>query len=212
MFSKTGVIPLFPTYLWMHKLSPDEYTSLNAGLRQALTKLRQDDTEKNTDGLIQTHTRLHTLPEFQDLNQFILGAALGVSDFLKLATKSMEITGCWANINLQGVQHKAHTHPNNFLGGVYYLDAPVGTASIVFSDPRPQAYVISPVVETSTPENAGKAVITVEEGLLILFPAWLSHSVENGPHEKERVSISFNLMFSDFTKNISPTKWQGKLS
>ena len=212
VFSKTAIIPLFPTYLWMHKLSPDEYTSLNARLRQALKKLRQDDAKENTDGFIQTHTKLHTPPEFQDLNRFILGAALGVSDFLKLAATNMEITGCWANINLQGVQHKAHTHPNNFLGGVYYLDAPAGTASIVFSDPRPQAHVISPNVEISTPENAGKSVITVEEGLLILFPAWLSHSVENGPLAEERISISFNLMFSDFTKNVSPTKWQGKLS
>jgi uncharacterized protein (TIGR02466 family) len=196
----------------MHKLSPDEYTPLNARLRQALKKLRQDDAKENTDSFVQTHTKLHTLPEFEDLNRFILGAAQNVSDFLKLAATNMEITGCWANINLQGVQHEAHTHPNNFLGGVYYLDAPAGTASIVFSDPRPQAHVISPIVEISTSENSGKAAITVEEGLLMLFPAWLTHAVENGPLEKERISIAFNLMFFDFTNNVSPTKWQGKLS
>jgi hypothetical protein len=104
-----------------------------------------------------------------------------------------------------------HTHPNNYLGGVYYVDVPADAATITFQDPRPQSYVVSPRVKQSTPENSGRAIIPVKEGMLILFPAWLSHSVSANPTPQERISVSFNLMFSSFTEKVSPAKWQGNL-
>ena len=38
---------------------------------------------------------------------------------------------------------------------------------------------------------------------MLVFPAYLQHSVDASASEEERISISFNIMFSSFTKNLS---------
>ena len=40
-----------------------------------------------------------------------------------------------------------------------------------------------------------------------VFSAYLHHSVDTNRSEKERVSISFNIMFSAFTENLSKPLW-----
>ena len=42
-----------------------------------------------------------------------------------------------------------------------------------------------------------------------MYPAWLMHQVSANPANRNRISISFNLMFPHFTEKVSPTKWSG---
>ncbi len=211
MFAETEAIGLFPTYLWMHQLEPGDRDRVNSAIRAKLNSIRANLSGDVPKQGWQTDQILQSLPEFQELNKFVLAATKGIVDFLKVAEESIEITSCWANINPQGATQPWHTHPNNYLGGVYYVDVPGDAATIAFQDPRAQSYVVSPRVKQSTPENSGRAVVPVKEGMLLLFPAWLAHSVTANPTAQERISISFNLMFSSFTEKVSPVKWQGNL-
>lgn len=211
MFAETEAVALFPTYLWMHQLEPADRDRVNSAIRAKLRSLRAGLSGDVPKQGWQTDQRLHTLPEFQELNRFIFAATQGIVDFLHVAEETIEITSCWANINPQGATNPWHTHPNNYLSGVYYVDVPADAGTITFQDPRAQSYVVSPRVKKSTPENSGRAAIPVREGMLILFPAWLSHSVSANPTPQERISVSFNLMFSSFTEKVSPAKWQGNL-
>ena len=211
MFSQTEAIALFPTYLWMHQLESGDTDRMNNAIRAKLEIMRANYVGEMPKNGWQTDKNLHTLAEFQELNRFIFAATKGIVDFLKVAEESIEITSCWANINPQGSSNPWHTHPNNYLGGVYYVDVPAEADTIAFQDPRAQSFVVSPRVKQSTPENSGRAIIPVKEGMLILFPAWLSHTVSANPSPQERISVSFNLMFSSFTEKVSPVKWQGDL-
>jgi uncharacterized protein (TIGR02466 family) len=211
MFVHNEAAVLFPTYLWVHQLEPQDQERVSSAIRAKLDSLRSNISGAVPDNSWQTGDDLHTLPEFQELNRCIFAATKGVIDFLQIAEESIEITSCWANINPQGATNPWHTHPNNYLGGVYYVDVPSEAASIIFQDPRPQSCVVSPRVKQSTPENSGRAVIPVKEGMLILFPAWLAHSVNANPTVQDRISVSFNLMFSSFTEKVAPVKWQGNL-
>ena len=47
----------------------------------------------------------------------------------------------------------------------------------------------------------------VTNGTLLMFPSYLAHSVDATLCEHERISISFNLMFSSFTENLSKPLW-----
>ena len=47
----------------------------------------------------------------------------------------------------------------------------------------------------------------VRNGTLLLFPAYLHHSVDPNMSEHERVSLSFNIMFSSFTEHLSQPLW-----
>ena len=106
--------------------------------------------------------------------------------------------------------HKAHRHPNNFLSGVYYVRTDAGADRINFHDPRPQAAVIRPPVVELTAENTDQVVVRVHSGTLLIFPYWLEHSVDVNPNEAERISISFNVMLSSFTEQLSQPLWSGE--
>ncbi len=58
-----------------------------------------------------------------------------------------------------------------------------------------------------TSENTDQVVVKVENGTLLMFPSYLEHSVDDNLSEEERVSISFNLMFSSFTEKLSKPLW-----
>jgi len=46
----------------------------------------------------------------------------------------------------------------------------------------------------------GSELLSLFSGRLLVFPAWLQHSVSASAAECERVSVSFNVMFTDYTR------------
>jgi uncharacterized protein (TIGR02466 family) len=107
----------------------------------------------------------------------------------------------------RGASHRRHAHPNNFLSGVYYVRTPAGADTINFHDPRVQGAVIRPPVVELSAANTDQVVVRVCEGTLLMFPAWLEHSVDANASDEERISVSFNVMFSSFTENLSKPLW-----
>ena len=157
---------------------------------------------------MQTAHDLHTLPEMQELNGYFMGAVNEVMGILSTKHKDVEITGCWANIHPSDHTHNLHTHPNNFLSAVYYVTVPPGGREITFYDPRIQQYILTPEFEQSNAHNSERMNIEVEEGMLLLFPSWLVHAVAGSTSNERRISISFNINFTDFTARVSPPRWQ----
>ncbi len=76
-----------------------------------------------------------------------------------------------------------------------------------FHDPRIQAAIIRPPVTELTAQNTDQVVVKVRNGTLLVFPSYLQHSVDPNSSDEERISISFNVMFSSFTENISKPLW-----
>jgi uncharacterized protein (TIGR02466 family) len=155
----------------------------------------------------QSERALHRHAALGELVACIDEATRGVLTFLRIGCDAFEITGCWANALPDGAVHRVHSHPNNFLSGVYYLRTAPGANTINFHDPRPQTGVIRPPVVALTAENADQVVVTVGNGTLLLFPAYVAHSVGTNTSGQERLSISFNLMFSAFTEALSKPLW-----
>ena len=65
------------------------------------------------------------------------------------------------------------------MSGVYYVRAPGKSAKIVFEDPRPQAQVMIPAYKSYTPQNSARQPFEASEGMMLVFPSWLEHLVEN---------------------------------
>lgn len=59
------------------------------------------------------------------------------------------------------------------------------------------------------PRGAGHTLHShpISEGVLIMFPSWLAHSVEANPTDEERISPAFNVMFTDFTNTLAQPNW-----
>lgn len=207
----TEIVPLFPTLVWKFQLSRDAYEPINEKIKVKLMELAQATPGLSPGGKLQTEQTLHHLSEFRELKEIINIAATGVLDFLKIVYESLELTGCWANISPPGDGHTPHTHPNNYLSGVYYVQTQKGADTISFDDPRPQTNIIAPLTSEITDENAGQIHITTKNGLLLLFPSWLQHRVPRNESNQARISIAFNIMFSRFGETMSRPKWKGNI-
>ena len=193
MFAQCQIDQLFPTSVWVHVLN--DHQALNDGLVEALHGLRQSDTgTASGEASWQSGGDLHGLPAFQPLAKIFGAATEGVLDFLKCQYERSEITDCWANIGQSGQTHQVHTHPNNFLSGVYYVRAPKDCGDIVFQDPRRQAVVLVPRYTERNVFNASTHSLTPKEGTLIMFHSWFQHAVETNRCGQERISIAFNVM------------------
>jgi uncharacterized protein (TIGR02466 family) len=207
LFEVSDVIPMFPTLVWKVQLKRELHIAIDTKILAAIDSMRREDAELGTGQGWQSDQNLHEREEFQDLVSCVHKVAKGALRFWRIGDCALELTGCWANVLGKGAAHRLHNHPNNFLSGVYYVRTNPGAEAINFHDPRNQTGIIRPPVVELTAENTDQVVVRVENGTLLLFPAYLQHSVDVNRSEKERVSVSFNLMFSSFTENLSKTQW-----
>lgn len=208
MFRNSQLMPLFAVPVWAQQLEGDVAASTNAHLLEQVEVLKTALPGELAPGQgWQTRTDLHTLGAFSGMVDIINTASRQVLDMLKVAPAPFEITGCWMNIKPRGSGHTLHGHANNFLSGVYYVKAPEGADSITFHDFRMDRQVIVPRYTEMTPLTSSRAQVPVKTGVLIMFPSWLPHSVEPNPTEEERVSLSFNIMFSDFAATQATPHW-----
>lgn len=203
----SDVIPMFPTLVWKIQLKPDFHEALDARILALLAEARRDLPALGPGQGWQSGQALHDREELRDLVSCVQHATKGILRFLRIGHDDFEVTGCWATVLAKGAMHKAHTHPNNFLSGVYYVRTAPGADTINFHDPRHQASVIRPPVVELTADNTDQVVVRVTNGTLLLFPAYLEHSVDANMSDAERISISFNIMFSSFTENLSRPLW-----
>ncbi len=202
------ILPLFPTSVWKLRLKPEDAERVNNSIKKKLNELTAGKPRLSPGKTWQTEQQLHRFKEFEELIALIHGTVKGVLDFLQVIYDSFEITGCWANINATGARHRAHAHPNNYLSGVYYVQTQKGANTITFDDPRPQNYIMLPHFKKYTAENSRSVTLDVQDGTLLVFPAWFLHSVGRNGSDKERISVSFNIMFPSYTETMSAPKWQ----
>jgi uncharacterized protein (TIGR02466 family) len=206
-FAASDVIPMFPTLVWRLELKPDVRDSVNAKALAGLARMRRDTAPLARGQGWQSERALHQLEDFRELVGCVNDATRSVLTFWRIGYDAFEVTGAWATVLAPGASHRMHNHPNNFLSAVYYVLAPPGAESINFHDPRIQTGVIRPPVVELTNENTDQVVLRVKSGTLLLFPAYLQHSVDENTSAQERVSISFNIMFSAFTENLAKPLW-----
>jgi len=203
----SDVMPMFPTLVWKVQLQAQLRDTISARVLPALSLMRSQHPPLGHGEGWQSIQTLHTLEEFQELVSPVRQAVQGILRFLRIGYDAFEITACWATVLAPGAEHRVHDHPNNFLSGVYYLRTHAGADTINFHDPRSQAGVIRPPVTELTAENTEQVVVRVQDGTLLLFPAYLRHSVDANASQQDRISISFNIMFSAFTETLTRPLW-----
>jgi len=206
-YERREIISMFPTLVWQTTIGKEFHQALNRNIINKLNVLRQTTPHIDSHISWQSTTDLHCLEEFQTLISLIEDTVSGILLFLKIGYDDFEITGCWANMNAAGGTHNIHSHPNNFLSGVYYVQTAEGSDTINFHDPRIQAGIIRPPVTELSGENTDQVVVRVEEGMFLIFPSWLQHSVDANQSSQLRISISFNIMFSPYVETMSKPLW-----
>jgi uncharacterized protein (TIGR02466 family) len=200
------ILNLFPTPVWVKQLEPEAASRVNRNAIELIETFRPAASSAKSSGWA-TPTNLQDCPEMEELMGYVREATTEALAVLSVEHDGFLVTGCWANIKPQGVGHPSHVHPNNFLSGVYYVRARQAGGEIVFRDPRHQPFILSPRTSERNQYNSRNADLPVREGLMLLFPAWLQHSVVGSAGESERISISFNVMFENFGEQLARPTW-----
>lgn len=201
------VFRLFPTFVSKSRLPEGARVPIRRSILDGIDALRTGLGELGTGEVWQSRHGLQTLPE---LAPFLGHVSRGIEQALaalSIGAVAFEITGCWANVAAPGGAVRMHSHPNNFLSGVYYVQVQPGADTINFHDPRPQTAIVRPPVGELTALNTDQVVLRVEEGALVIFPSWLVHSVDPNRSSALRISVSFNAMFSSYAETMSQPLW-----
>jgi len=109
----------------------------------------------------------------------------------------------WSNVNLKGNSNIRHTHFDSriLLSGVFYVKVPPNSGNIRFYDPRGIS-IHNPPDNRYYFNGSEYHYITPEDGMLLFFPSWFEHSVEENESDEERMSIGFNI----FVEHINNQK------
>jgi uncharacterized protein (TIGR02466 family) len=102
------------------------------------------------------------------------------------------ITQSWINYTSKGQWHHKHAHPNSVLSGVFYVQAQQGIDKIHFYRDVYKQIQVPADPDSFSPFNSESWWMEATTGQLIIFPSYLSHSVEPVQTDSTRISISFN--------------------
>lgn len=101
----------------------------------------------------------------------------------------------WANVSASGGFNMPHIHGGTFWSAVYYVRTGEGEGGqLVLHDPRmPALRMHAPALRFKEAGPDVRTEIQPKSGLMVLFPAWLLHSVEPWQGEGHRISIAMNI-------------------
>ena len=196
MNSKTELHLFFPTPVWTTQIN--SYESTNLKIYNYIKNLQKNDSEglnkSNTKGW---HSKNFTLTD-ESVIAFINLLSPTINQTLidmnwDLKNQETKITSMWSIINKKEASNARHIHGNNFISAAYYVKAPNNCGKIVFYDPRSAPVFNAPDNKGANNLNSNAHSIEPKEGLLVLFPSYLHHSVENNMSEDERIVVSFNI-------------------
>jgi uncharacterized protein (TIGR02466 family) len=213
-----SVLPAFMTPIGKFKVPNAE--EINPAIEQEIIRRMKKDTGQVRSNVGGWHSQddlfKWALPEIKELKEWAHSAVMRM---ISLAAKSQKfdtklgIAG-WANVNGPGQFNAHHNHPDSHWSGVYYVN--VGDYE---SDPLPKAgnlQFYDPRGSINMMQHPGKSIfgrtlhIQPKDGALILFPAWLFHSVNPFMSETQRISIAFNVKINAFTEKPAKEKKKTK--
>ena len=160
-FESSHALRMFPTFVWKAELKRGIHQRINKNIVKKLNELRRFVPVLEPGQAWQSDQTLHRLEEFRELFACATEVTATVLEFLRISYDAFEITACWANMSPRGAGHRIHSHPNNFLSGVYYVQTQKGADTINFHDPRIQTGIIRPPVTELTAENTDQVVVKV---------------------------------------------------
>ena len=187
---------VFSTPIWASIVK--DYTKLNVNMLEYITELQKNDPNGiKKSNVFGWHSKNFEMNDEKVINFFAhikpnINKTLidmGWDD----SNNKINVTSAWSIINKKNASNARHIHSNSFISAVYYVSAPKNCGDIVFHDPRESRVIRKPNGIKANNLNAEVINITPQSGLLVLFPSYLYHSVNENDSDEERIIISFNI-------------------
>jgi uncharacterized protein (TIGR02466 family) len=203
MITNRKILTYFPQPRFRYKV--DNYKTFNKELEEYIYKLKKEDNE----GVVRSnrggwHSKSFKVREKGTIqNRFTQELSKYIFDVIqtygwKCVPERVVVSEMWAIINKPRDFNVIHTHPNAYLSAAYYVKAPEKAGRFVIENPLSVARHSYPAHATKTEYNIKAAALDIEEGDLLLFPAYLPHKVNENKSDEDRIVISFNVNINNF--------------
>ena len=186
----------FPTPIWTSVLSDN--SKINSEILEYIKKMRENDPNGiKKSNFLGWHSKDFSL-DSNEVKSFVNGVFPKIQNTLDdlgwdKEKNQIKITSMWAIVNNKNAYNGRHIHSNNYISAAYYVKAPKNCGDIIFYDPRDAKTIRKPIINKSNQLNSEVVCITPHEGLLVMFPSYLHHSVNPNLSDDERIVISFNI-------------------
>ena len=176
------IFELFPTPVYTVFISKNKNLDIN-----------DFEFNNNTNRSIDTYVLNRS--KYHNLKQEILNHINNFSYQLGYNCKEYKITQSWINIKHKSESHSPHNHANSLISGVFYPNNnPLTIPPIKFHKPAAN-YLLPQYLSTEDAPNLTyleSIELNVRANLLILFPSYLIHSVNENQNDQLRLSLAFN--------------------
>ena len=192
----TDLNPTFVTPVWTSIIP--RHKEVNEKMFIYIKSLQKEDLSGiNRSNLLGWHSKNFDL-ELEQPRFFVNSISPQLNSVLTdmgwdIKKQEVKITGMWAIINKKNASNSMHIHSNNYISAAYYVKAPINCGDIVFYDPRFAATYRYPKISKTNKLNSNIVSFQPKEGMLVLFPSYLQHSVNANKTDEERMVISFNI-------------------
>jgi len=149
--------------------------------------------------------KLHEKEE--DFSELAKGLLPHVKEFLThikaIPPTTIECNDMWCTINRPMSGHPRHIHPLSAVSGTYYVNADKDRGNLQIHDPYDNR-AMGMMFESESPLAFDTYTLEVKSKKVILFPGWVSHSVQQNLSNKDRIGVSFN--YRVYYDNPDPIK------
>ena len=185
---------LFP--ICLHTLVVDNFDQLQTTLIKESYDLKNIDSRgRKISNVGGWQSELFSLDKSSDTLKSIITKLL--KDFAPMQKDVLMYIEGWTNINEPGCHNIKHHHPQCNLAGVFWIKVPPKSGNLLFESP----YSFTSFAEINCYNDKFRkntnSYLTYSyrptEGQIVIFPAFLPHSVLRNESNEDRISYSFNI-------------------
>jgi len=198
---------MIKTDIFKTAIYSDNFSLNNTTLRELVNNVEENFSSENISNLGGYHSinllnesiNFLSKEQLTELTSLVSKVEIFGNDIIKnfSPVKNLKIGNIWFNKSYNKDFNIPHIHPNSILSGVYYCKTSQDCGPLVFD--RPDKLLVQSYFQNffSNLNEYNYEVYTIlpEDGLCVLFPSYLTHSVMPNLSNSARVSFSFNLSF-----------------
>lgn len=190
---------LFPTPIWM--VEHDDYQSVNQGIVDEMSRVDWEVEHEKSGRTAEVQNRY--MEDIFITTALVPSAAAVLSAFVfnceriaeecewDLDGREIRVSDLWAHVTPPGKNTQRHHHLPDHLSCAYYVRTPENCGNLRLLDDRKYRFA-EPDHTTTNAITAQTVDIPAKEGLMVIFPSWLSHQVGENRSGEPRVSLSMN--------------------
>jgi len=186
---------LFPTALYVNTYEGDTTEVVKYFDSQPMNAASQA-----AYGEISKNSYIVNHPVCKSLNDFFMQCFEEYStNIMRYRYEKLEFAQSWLTYKQPGMFHKAHTHPNTLLAGVFYYDVQPNDSAICFSKEIKsfnRSYLEPSLLGDyqQYPFSQEEIYFTPKQNNFIIFPSWLSHGVPPNKTNRVRKALGVNAL------------------